>query len=149
MTARTAQSRRRATAAQPGSARTRDAHAEDRAALCEVTCLHADTVSRARDALAAHADLPLLAETFRALGDPTRLRILAALAAPDVGELCVCDLAAVVDASESAVSHSLRTLRQLRLVRYRKVGKIAYYALDDAHVSSLLAEGFRHVEEHP
>ena len=85
-----------------------------------------------------------MAETFRALGDPTRLRLVAALAAE---ELCVCDLATLLGVSQSAVSHSLRTLRDLRLVRYRKAGKIAYYTLDDAHIATLLAQGFRHVEE--
>jgi len=85
-----------------------------------------------------------LSETFRVLGDPTRLRIVHALSG---GELCVCDLAAVLGAAQSTVSHSLRALRQLRLVRYRKEGKIAYYALDDAHIASLMTQGFRHVEE--
>lgn len=85
-----------------------------------------------------------LAETFRVLGDPTRLRIVFALSRE---ELCVCDLANVIDASQSVVSHSLRALRQMRLVRYRKQGKIAYYALDDTHIGALLDEGFRHVEE--
>ena len=85
-----------------------------------------------------------LAETFRVLGDPTRLRIAFALSRE---ELCVCDLAAIVGASQSVVSHSLRALRQLRLVRFRRAGKSAYYALDDDHIASLLAEGFRHVEE--
>lgn len=85
-----------------------------------------------------------LAQTFRLLGDPTRLRIIHALSG---GELCVCDLAAVVQASQSTVSHSLRGLRQLRLVRFRKEGKIAYYALDDEHVARLVAQGFQHVEE--
>jgi ArsR family transcriptional regulator len=81
---------------------------------------------------------------FKALGDPTRLRILAVLAHE---ELCVCDLATLTDVSESAVSHSLRTLRQLRLVRYRKAGKIAYYSLDDDHVGRLISEGLIHVAE--
>jgi ArsR family transcriptional regulator len=85
-----------------------------------------------------------LAETFRLLGDPTRLRVVFALSRE---ELCVCDLAAVLGASQSVVSHSLRALREMRLVRCRKQGKIAYYALDDAHIASLVAEGFRHVEE--
>ena len=85
-----------------------------------------------------------LAETFKILGDPTRLRIAYALARE---ELCVCDLAAVLGVSQSVVSHSLRALRQMRLVRYRKAGKVAYYALDDDHIAALLAEGFRHVEE--
>jgi DNA-binding transcriptional ArsR family regulator len=85
-----------------------------------------------------------LAETFRVLGDPTRLRIVFALSRE---ELCVCDLATLLGVSQSVVSHSLRALRQMRLVRYRKVGKIAYYALDDEHIASLVGEGFRHVEE--
>lgn len=85
-----------------------------------------------------------LAETFKTLGDPTRLRIVAALAGR---ELCVCDIAIVLGATQSTVSHSLRALRQLRLVKYRKAGKIAYYSLDDAHISSLVGEGFRHVDE--
>lgn len=92
----------------------------------------------------APGPVELLAETFKALGDPTRLRIAHALSRE---ELCVCDLAAVVGASPSVTSHSLRALRQLRLVRYRREGKVAYYCLDDAHIASLLAEGFRHVEE--
>jgi DNA-binding transcriptional ArsR family regulator len=85
-----------------------------------------------------------LADTFKALGDPTRLRLVAALATE---ELCVCDLATLLGVSQSAVSHSLRTLRDLRLVRFRRSGKIAYYTLDDAHIATLLAEGVRHVEE--
>jgi ArsR family transcriptional regulator len=90
------------------------------------------------------ATVVTLAETFRVLGDPTRLKLVAALAQE---ELCVCDLATLLGASQSAVSHSLRALRQLRLVRYRKVGKIAYYSLDDAHIGRLLTEGVRHVQE--
>ena len=87
----------------------------------------------------------LLAQTFKVLGDPNRVRITWALATQ---ELCVCDLATLLGMSQSAVSHSLRALRQLRLVRYRKAGAIAYYKLDDDHISQLLAEGFRHIEEH-
>lgn len=83
---------------------------------------------------------------FKALGDPTRLLIVTALTGE---ELCVCDLAALVGVSASAVSHSLRTLRQLRVVRYRRVGKIAYYSLDDAHVAGLAEQGLRHVAERP
>ena len=85
-----------------------------------------------------------LADTFRMLGDPTRLRVAFALSRE---ELCVCDLATTLDVSQSVVSHSLRALRHMRLVRYRKVGKIAYYALDDDYIGSLLSEGFRHVGE--
>lgn len=111
---------------------------------CEVSCVDQDKVGRVRETAPTGESLRALAETFKALGDPTRLRIVSALAQE---ELCVCDLATLVDVSESAVSHSLRTLRQLRLVRYRKVGKIAYYSIDDAHVARLVAEGLGHVEE--
>ena len=113
-------------------------------AVCEVDVIDQAKVTRARSALPSPATVGVLADTFKALGDPTRLQIVSALAHE---ELCVCDLAALVGVSQSAVSHSLRVLRDLRLVRYRKVGKIAYYTLDDAHIVSLLAEGRRHVEE--
>ena len=86
----------------------------------------------------------MLAETFKVLGDPTRLRIVHALSRD---ELCVCDIATVLGVEQSVVSHSLRALRQMRLVRYRKEGKIAYYTLDDDHIAALVTEGFRHVEE--
>lgn len=112
--------------------------------LCEVTCVDEVTVGRARQGMPAPESVAVLAETFRTLGDPTRLRLVAALAQ---AELCVCDLATLLSASQSTVSHSLRALRQLRLVRYRKEGKIAYYSLDDGHIAALLAEGLRHVEE--
>jgi DNA-binding transcriptional ArsR family regulator len=113
-------------------------------AVCEVDVIDHAKVTRARSAIPAPATVGVLAETFKALGDPTRLQIVSALAHE---ELCVCDLATLVGVSQSAVSHSLRVLRDLRLVRYRKVGKIAYYTLDDSHIVTLVAEGRRHVEE--
>ena len=85
-----------------------------------------------------------LADTFRVLGDPTRVRILDALAA---GELCVCDIASLVGISESAVSHQLRLLRGMRLVRPRRAGRLVYYAVDDHHILELLTQAHRHVEE--
>jgi len=85
-----------------------------------------------------------LAETFRALGDPTRVRILDALAA---GELCVCDIAALVGISESAASHQLRLLRGMRLVRPRRAGRLVYYEVDDHHILELLTQARTHVEE--
>lgn len=84
----------------------------------------------------------LLAETFKALGDPTRVRIVSMLAE---AELCVCDLAAALDLSQSAVSHQLRTLRDLSLVRRRRDGRHAFYALDDEHVVDLYLRGLEHV----
>ena len=83
-----------------------------------------------------------LAALFKALGDPTRVRILAALA---LRELCVCDLCAILDMSQSAVSHQLRLLRTARLVRFRRDGKNVFYSLDDEHVLALFAQGLEHV----
>ena len=85
-----------------------------------------------------------LAETFRILGDPTRVRILDVLSA---GELCVCDIAELVGMSESAVSHQLRLLRGTRLVRPRRAGRQVYYSFDDQHILSLFQQGLRHVTE--
>jgi DNA-binding transcriptional ArsR family regulator len=112
--------------------------------LCEVQCIDELKVRRVRRGMPDPAAVADLAETFKVLGDPTRLRIVHALSRE---ELCVCDIATVLGVSQSVVSHSLRALRQMRLVRYRKAGKIAYYTLDDDHIAALLAEGFRHVEE--
>jgi ArsR family transcriptional regulator len=84
-----------------------------------------------------------LAEIFGALGDPTRLRLISALAAHD---LCVGDLAALLGMSLSAVSHQLALLRRLRLVRRRRVGQRIYYALDDEHILSLYQAGLSHIE---
>ncbi len=85
-----------------------------------------------------------LAGTFSALGDPTRVRILDALSH---GELCVCDLAAVLRLSQSAVSHQLRLLRSIRLVRPRRDGRIVFYSLDDQHIMSIFKQTLQHVEE--
>ena len=85
-----------------------------------------------------------LADTFRVLGDPTRVRILDALS---TGELCVCDIASLAGISESAVSHQLRLLRSMRLVRSRRAGRLVYYAVDDHHILELLHQALTHVEE--
>ena len=113
-------------------------------AVCEAHLVNADSVARVARQMKSEEAVRLLAETFRVLGDATRIRIVFALMAE---ELCVCDLASLVGASQSAVSHSLRVLRQLNLVKFRKEGKIAYYRLDDEHIERLLEEGFRHVAE--
>ena len=85
-----------------------------------------------------------LADTFRVLGDPTRVRILDALSH---GELCVCDIATAVGISESAASHQLRLLRGMRLVRPRRAGRQVYYAVDDHHILELLQQALTHVQE--
>ena len=111
---------------------------------CEVNVVDARKVTNVRRKMHSADAVQLLAETFRVLGDPTRVKIVFALSKE---ELCVCDLATIVGASQSAVSHSLRALRQMELVRYRKQGKIAYYSLDDEHIGRLIDEGFDHVRE--
>lgn len=113
---------------------------------CEAPHLDAArTAARMRTLLPA-ATVEVLAETFRVLGDPTRVRILDALAR---GELCVCDLASLVGMSESAVSHQLRLLRTMRLVRPRRAGRQVFYSVDDHHILELLALAGTHVQEKP
>ena len=94
--------------------------------------------------LLAEASVTALAETFRVLGDTTRVRMLDALAR---GEMCVCDLAELLGISESAISHQLRLLRGMRLVRPRRDGRLVYYTLDDQHIVGLFEQGLEHVEE--
>jgi len=110
----------------------------------ELHLIHPAHVRAARAALCSEAELTLTADTFQILANPTRLQIVCALAQR---ELCVGDLAAVVDASPSAVSHHLRQLRQMRLVRHRREGKLTFYSLADDHVAQLLDLGLEHVRE--
>lgn len=112
--------------------------------LCDIAHLHPARVAELRATLVSQDAVFDLAETFRALGDPTRVRILDALTH---GELCVCDLAALVRMSESAVSHQLRLLRTMRLVRPRRDGRMVFYALDDRHIITLFRMALRHVQE--
>lgn len=112
--------------------------------LCDVALVHEDRVRAARAARADGSEIDALAETFQVLASPTRLRLIEALTR---GEMCVCDLAAVSGVSQSAVSHHLRMMRALRLVRYRKESRMAYYRLDDAHIEAVFRMGLEHVRE--
>ncbi|MBA2604122.1 MAG: winged helix-turn-helix transcriptional regulator [Acidobacteria bacterium] len=111
---------------------------------CEPSHLspHAGAARRRRRLTGAIVEA--IAETFRVLGDPTRVRILDALAG---GELCVCDIAGLVSISESAASHQLRLLRGMRLVRPRRAGRQVFYTLDDQHIVELLKLSASHVQE--
>jgi ArsR family transcriptional regulator, lead/cadmium/zinc/bismuth-responsive transcriptional repressor len=111
---------------------------------CDVFHIDPARVAHLRGVLIAEPSVEALAETFRVLGDPTRVRVLDALSH---GELCVCDLATLLGLSESATSHQLRLLRTLRLVRARRAGRMVFYALDDRHIVTLFKQGLRHVEE--
>lgn len=112
--------------------------------LCQEKILYLESVKLVMDHIPDSDTLQNLACIFKALSDPGRLKIVTALA---TCELCVCDLAAISGSSESAVSHQLRVLRNLRIVRYRKEGKIVFYRLDDAHVKSLISQSLKHVVE--
>ena len=85
-----------------------------------------------------------LAELFKIFGDSTRINILNALT---ISEMCVCDIAAALNMTQSAISHQLRVLKQSKLVKYRKDGKVVYYSLDDQHVSDILEQGLIHLDE--
>ena len=100
--------------------------------------------SDVQELLLAEETVLALAETFKALGDSTRVRILDALSR---AELCVCDIARLLDVTESAISHQLRLLRGMRLVKPRREGRHIYYTLDDHHIVKLFQPGLEHVEE--
>ena len=112
--------------------------------LCENHVVDREKVQMAASTLPSNDTLNHLAETFKVLSNPGRLKIINALSKH---ELCVCDLAALLGTTDSAVSHQLRTLRQMRLVKYRREGKLAYYSLDDQHVQLLFEAGLEHALE--
>ena len=111
---------------------------------CTVRVVHLDRVARAKAEAIDESDIERLALAYKIMGDPTRLKIILALRG---GEMCVCDIAAFIGLSESAVSHQLRRLRELALVSSRRDGQILYYSLDDAHVLDLVTVGLHHIEE--
>ena len=106
--------------------------------------VHEDVVKRVLDKQPAEEELYDLAELFKVFGDSTRIRILHALLET---ELCVGDMAQILNLSQSAVSHQLKILKDAKLVRFRREGKIIFYALDDEHVRNILSMGVEHVEE--
>ena len=111
---------------------------------CQIRVVHLEKVEQARKEAISDRDLERLSLTYRVLGDPNRLKIVLVLR--DV-EMCVCDLAAFTGLSESAMSHQLRRLKDLALVKSRREGQIIYYTLDDEHVTNLLDVGLDHVRE--
>lgn len=111
---------------------------------CNCNIIHEDVVSMVSKKLPEDEVLYDLAELFKAFGDSTRVKILCALFE---SEMCVCDLAAILGISQSAVSHQLRTLKASRLVKFKRVGKIVYYSLEDEHIKHIFNEGFKHIIE--
>lgn len=111
-------------------------------ALCSCTIIHEDILKRVRDELTDDEHIMKVAELFKALDDPTRLKIINAIM---LSEMCVCDIAALLNMTQPAISHHLKVLRQAELIRYRRDGKIVYYSLDDEHIEPLFKQGLAHV----
>jgi ArsR family transcriptional regulator, lead/cadmium/zinc/bismuth-responsive transcriptional repressor len=109
---------------------------------CDVTIIHDDVVSKVQEGKLPDETIAKMANIFQAMSDPTRLKIIHSLIQ---SELCVCDLAAVLEMTQSAISHQLRYLNNLTLVKRRKVGRMVYYSIVDEHVLTLFENGLTHV----
>ncbi len=110
---------------------------------CEVSATDETTLKKIKESLYEEEDIQELSQIFKALGDPTRLNIIHVLSEES---LCVCDIANLLGMSQSAISHHLRLLRNLRLVKYKKEGRMVIYSLDDDHVLQLFKQGMNHVK---
>jgi ArsR family transcriptional regulator len=111
---------------------------------CDNVVIHEEIVKKVEEQMKDEAELLSLADLYKVFADSSRIKILWALS---VSELCVCDLAVVVKMTQSAVSHQLRVLKQAKLVKSRRDGKVVYYSLDDDHVHQIIALGLEHVLE--
>lgn len=118
--------------------------AADLESSCERHIIHKEVVGRVRALMPADEALFDLAELFKVFGDSTRVKIICALFQ---SQMCVCDIAALLGMTKSAISHQLRVLKQAKLVKYKKDGKVVYYSLADDHVKNLFDQGFSHITE--
>ncbi len=112
--------------------------------MCNVDVIHFDKIATVEKKMKSKRTIQLLSETFKALSDPTRLKMLLALSQE---ELCGCDLVELLGVTKSAISHQLRILKNMRIVKYRREGKQIFYSLDDEHVKTLINQSLSHVEE--
>lgn len=112
--------------------------------ICSCTVIHEDIMQKVKSELPADETLYDLSEFFKIFSDSTRVKILSALL---ISEMCVCDLAALLNVTQSAISHQLRLLKAFRLVKNRKSGKVVYYSLNDEHVKGILELGLIHLVE--
>ncbi|QCX34184.1 helix-turn-helix transcriptional regulator [Caloramator sp. E03] len=117
---------------------------ETKIETCSCNIIHEDVVCKVKEKMPNEETLYDLAEFFKVFGDSTRIKIMCALFEE---EMCVCDIAALLNMTQSAVSHQLRVLKQSRLVKYRKEGKVVYYSLDDEHIKDIFKEGLEHINE--
>lgn len=111
---------------------------------CNCNVIHEEVVNEVKDKLPKEETLYDLAELFKVFGDTTRIKIICALYE---AEMCVCDLAVLLNMTQSAISHQLRTLKANRLVKFRRSGKVVYYSLDDEHIMKIFNQGLDHVSE--
>ena len=112
--------------------------------ICKVNLVHEENVLKVKARMDSDDNLYELSELFKVFGDQTRLKILSALVS---SELCVCDIAYLLNMSQSSISHQLRILKQSKLVKYRKEGKVVFYSIHDDHVKDLIDTGMSHVKE--
>ncbi len=112
--------------------------------LCEMTVIHKETVEKVKKQMISDDLVFDVAELFKIFGDSTRMKIICAL---KNSELCVCDIAYITNSTQSAISHQLRILKQAKLIRSRKEGKVVYYSLADDHVEKIFEIGCEHIEE--
>ncbi len=110
----------------------------------QCTVLHQDIIDNIQTKMPVENSLYDLAELFKVFWDSTRIKILWALSE---AEMCVCDIASLLNMTQSAISHQLRILKQTRLVKYKKIGKSVFYSLDDNHVKKIFELGFTHINE--
>ncbi|WP_139905345.1 ArsR/SmtB family transcription factor [Clostridium thermarum] len=111
---------------------------------CSCSIIHQDIIDKVKDHIPQEELLYDLSDLFKVFGDTTRIKILCALFQ---AEMCVCDIAALLNMTQSAISHQLRVLKQARIVKYRKDGKVVYYSLDDEHIKSIFNQGLDHISE--
>ena len=112
--------------------------------MCDCEVIHSDVVNRAREVMEDTEILYAVSDFFKVMCDSTRMRIMAAL---DNGEMCVCDLSALLNMTKSAISHQLKVLKDAKLVKSRRDGKNVFYSLMDEHVKSIIEMGIEHIKE--
>lgn len=119
-------------------------HLHDHSEMCDCDVVHSDVVNRVKEVMEDTEVLYAVSDFFKVMCDSTRMRIMAAL---DNGEMCVCDLSALLDMTKSAISHQLKVLKDAHLVKSRREGKNVYYSLKDEHVRLIIEMGIEHIKE--
>lgn len=117
---------------------------KNEAECCDVVCIHEDRVQKVLKNMPQEHLLSELADFYKVFADVTRIRILCVLLE---SEMCVCDLAEVLSMTQSAISHQLRVLKQMKLVKNRREGKTVFYSLADGHIQSIISQGMEHITE--